>query len=203
MQVDQYDDQARDALQRGDVDAALRIAELMDRMPPARRASVPGAALWYAERGLPVFPIQPGSKRPYPRTHGLDDATTDPDRVRAMFTDRPGCNVAIATGHRVDVIDFDGLDAHAAWGQTYPTWADAGITPLGTVSTPRPGGLHVYVPATGEGNYAGMLPGVDYRGLGGYVVVPPSVVKCPHRWDCGGCSESSYTWLTRLPEMLS
>jgi len=181
-----------EALQRGDTATALRIADELDRMPPAPRASVLGAALWYAERGLPVFPIMPGTKTPYPKTHGVGDATMVEARVRAMFADKPTANIAIATGVLVDVIDFDGPDAHASWGREFPTWDSAGIEPLGTVSTPRPGGLHVYVAATGRGNRAGMLPGVDYRGLGGYVLVPPS------RTAVG-----TYEWLTRLPEVLS
>lgn len=180
-----------EALQRGDTATALRIADELDRMPPAPRASILGAALWYAEHGLPVFPIASGSKKPYRDTNGLVDATCDPATVRAMFADRPRANIAIATGHRVDVIDFDGLDAHVSWGREFPTWDSAGIEPLGTVSTPRPGGLHVYVAATGRGNRAGMLPGVDYRGLGGYVLVPPS------RTAVG-----SYEWLRPLPEVL-
>ncbi|MFF1820373.1 bifunctional DNA primase/polymerase [Kribbella sp. NPDC058245] len=181
-----------EALQRGDTATALGIADELDRMPPAPRASILGAALWYGERGLRVFPISPRSKKPYLDTHGLHDATSDAGRIRAAFETKPNANIAIATGHRVDVIDFDGLEAHLAWGRTYPTWAEAGIEPLAIVSTPRPGGMHVYVTATGEGNYAGMLPGVDYRGLGGYVVVPPSITAA-----------GTYDFLQPLPEVLS
>ncbi|MGZ0147161.1 bifunctional DNA primase/polymerase [Kribbella sp. WER1] len=181
----------RQELDAQNVDGIMAAAAELDRHePPPKRASVIGAALWYAARGLPVFPIQPGSKKPYFGSHGLDDGTTDPDAVRRMFADRPGCNLAIATGHRVDVIDFDGPESHAEWGKKYPTWESAGIDVLGIVSTPRPGGLHVYVPITGSGNYAGMLPGVDYRGRGGYVVVPPSVTAA-----------GSYQWLRPLAEV--
>ena len=182
----------RRELRAENIDGILTAAAELDRIPqPARRASVLGAALWYAEHGLPVFPLTPGSKVPYPRSHGLGDATTVEARVRAMFADRPTANLAIATGVLVDVIDFDGPEAHAAWGLRWPTWDDAGITPLATVSTPRPGGLHVYVAATGGGNRAGMVPGVDYRGLGGYVVVPPSVTPA-----------GTYDFLQPLPEVL-
>lgn len=191
MQV--TDAQMDQALQRGDTATALRIADELDRMPPAPRASVLGAALWYAERGLKVFPIQPGAKVPFRHTRGVLDATAVAGYVRDQFTGKPaGTNIAIATGHLVDVIDFDGPDSHVSWGRTYPTWDAAGVTPIATVSTPRPGGLHVYVRATGDGNYAGMLPGVDYRGLGGYVLVPPSITAA-----------GTYDWLRRLPEVLS
>ena len=47
---------------------------------------------------------------------------------------------------------------------------------IAKVSTPRPGGMHLFVPAReGMGNKAHLLPGIDYRGLGGYVVGAPSV----------------------------
>jgi hypothetical protein len=48
--------------------------------------------------------------------------------------------------------------------------------------------MHLYVPANpAVGNGAGLLPNVDYRGAGGYVVAPPS------RTDVG-----SYRWLRPL-----
>jgi hypothetical protein len=53
----------------------------------------------------------------------------------------------------------------------------------GVVSTPR-GGQHIYLEPLGGGNLAGVIPGIDYRGAGGYVLAPPSVLvpaalKCP------------------------
>jgi hypothetical protein len=47
---------------------------------------------------------------------------------------------------------------------------------LGISCTPRAGGIHRYVRATGDGNGAKIAPGIDYRGAGGYVVAPPSMV---------------------------
>lgn len=166
------------ALAHGDEASAVQAAQHLDRLPPPEPASLLGAALWYADHQLPVFPVQPLSKVPYPGTRGVHDATTDPNRIRAWWTSGPGyaeSNVGLATGHLVDVIDFDGPEAHAAWGVEYPDgWEQAEVVVLATVSTPRPGGLHVYVPANGSGNRANIVPGVDYRGLGGYVLAPPS-----------------------------
>lgn len=154
--------------------------ELADQLhPPRPMPRLGNAALWYADAGLWVFPIQPGGKKPYARTQGLHDATTDQGRIRRWWSRHPDSNIGIATGHRVDVIDFDGAQAHAAWGEAFPnddgsTYGGASV--LATVSTPRPGGLHVYIRATGEGNHAGSLPGVDFRGRGGYVLAPPSAL---------------------------
>ena len=66
-----------------------------------------GQALKCARVGWPVFPCQPGQKRPAtPR--GYLDATTDPAQIREWFTRRPGLNLAVATGAPgPDVLDFD------------------------------------------------------------------------------------------------
>jgi hypothetical protein len=44
------------------------------------------------------------------------------------------------------------------------------------------------VPPAGRGNGVKILPGVDYRGAGGYVVLPPS----------RGYNGRLYRWLTPL-----
>lgn len=144
--------------------------------PPRPAVTTLAAALWYAQQGLHVFPIQQGQKIPHPRTRGCKDATTDPQTIHEWWARWPGSNVAIATGHVVDVIDFDGLPGHLAWTQRFGDgWG--GLDILATASTPRPGGVHKYIASTGKrGNKAALLPGVDVRGLGGYVLAAPSVL---------------------------
>lgn len=164
----------RDAIDVGDHDIIEQLGAVLDSMDTGTRAAASclAAALWYAEHGLLVFPIQPGLKLPYKGTRGFKDATTDPDVIRAWWERWPDSNVAIATGHLVDVVDIDGAIGQRsrcqAWGQF------ESLHVLATVSTPRAGGMHLYVPASGEGNKAGLLPGIDYRGLGGYVLAAPS-----------------------------
>lgn len=138
------------------------------------------AALWYATLGIPVFPLRPGTKIPYPGSHGCKDATTNPTQIRAWWASAPTANVAIATGHTVDVIDLDGPTGVKSW--LADLWDD--MPPIcGRARTRRPGGWHLYIHTTGMGNRAAMFPGIDYRGQGGYVVAPPSTVdSATYRW---------------------
>lgn len=170
LTVADLEQQCRAAMAAGDWPLAERLGHQLDRIPTPQ-VSCLQAALWYAEQGLHVFPLQPGSKIPYPGTHGFQDATTNPDTITAWWTAKPQSNLAIATGHTVDVIDIDGPTGVLSWARCTDL-----PQPLGVVETPRPGGSHLYVPATGMGNRAKVLPGVDYRGAGGYVVAPPSIL---------------------------
>lgn len=141
------------------------------------RLEAPGAlldaALYYAETlGVPVFPITPQHKLPLPRSAGFKDATHDTGQISAWWAARPDANIGLATGHHFDVIDIDGPAGVKTWAEILDELPPV----LGHVSTPRPGGNHLYVAATGRGNRAGILPGIDYRGLGGYVLAPPSAL---------------------------
>lgn len=179
------------ALEQSDAGVITRAGALVERLEPAaRRQSLAGAALWYAARGVPVFPCWPGTKRPA-SMHGLDDGTTDLERVRGWWSLRPQSNIGLVTGVRFDAVDIDGPEGQASRARLWcsvaecaeadcahepGTFARIERDQLGKVLTPRPGGMHVYVPVTGSGNRAHIFPGVDYRGVGGYVVAPPSVI---------------------------
>jgi hypothetical protein len=156
-----------DAMAADDWEQVARLEAQLDT--PAKPAPRLGpAALWYAKAGLKVFPLQPRSKLPYKGSHGFEDATTDAAVIRGLWLAYPNANIGLATGHLVDVIDIDGREGATSWAHV------TGLPePLGIVRTPR--GRHIYIPAAGKGNRAGIFPGIDYRGLGGYVVAPPSV----------------------------
>lgn len=161
----------RAAIDAGDAAAMASIALELDALDAARPplpALLP-SALWYASQGLHVFALQPGLKTPFPRSHGCKDATTDADVIRTWWAETPTANIGIATGFVIDVIDIDGPVGVLSWVKM--DWPPI----LGTVSTPRAGGSHHYIAATGAGNRAGLRPGVDHRGRGGYVVAPPSL----------------------------
>lgn len=154
--------------------------------PPRQPPPMVASALWYAEQGLRVFPLQPHLKIPLKGSRGCKDATTDRQQILWWFDtlntmqkaqwdgdgDAPNLNLGIATGHLVDVIDIDGPEGVRSWAKM-----DNLPETIGVVSTPRPGGNHLYIRPTGKGNGAKLFPGIDYRGDGGYVCVPPSILK--------------------------
>ncbi len=159
------------AVANQDTDTLDRIAAQLDIEDGLRLVSLPVAAIAYAEQGIPVFPLRVGEKRPATR-NGFKDATCDPERVHAWWSENPAYNIGFPTGHLFDVIDVDGPPGYASLADLL----DDGLIPetLGKVSTAR-GGRHLYITPTGDGNTAGLRPGIDYRGLGGYVVAPPSL----------------------------
>jgi len=154
--------------------------EQLDSRPP-RLAE---AALVYAAWGWPVFPLKPRTKTPATR-HGFKDATTNTDQIEAWWHENPEANIGLPTGHMFDVIDIDVPKGPPS----YTEMLDRNIIPdiHGQVATSS-GGLHLYIPPTGAGNKASMAPGIDYRGIGGYVVAPPSTL---------GPRGRAWSWITK------
>lgn len=214
------EDDLQAAWRTGDTErAAVLEAQLTDEPRPA--PDMLGAALWYAEQGLRVFPLSPGTKIPFKGSSGCLDASSNPDVIRGWWENSPNANVGIATGYKVDVVDIDGAKGQAtrtehwcydeacraAGSQPRPPagWTErcdhSGIFNLiermnvGKVSTPRPGGMHLFIPADASAaNGASLGPGVDYRGLGGYVVAPPSVISDEYA-AAADCTAGPYLWL--------
>jgi hypothetical protein len=158
------------AVLAGDGVEADACAFCLDRVAEAP-GDLRGAALWYALRGWPVFPLAPGGKTPLIRG-GFRGASTDARVVGDWWKSVPESNIGCPTGATFDVVD---IDYHSHPG-ALRVWSAVKhkFTAHGVVSTPR--GIHYYVPSSGMGNGAavGGIPGLDYRGKGGYVVLPPS-----------------------------
>ena len=148
------------------------------------------AALPYARRGVPVFPCEPGGKRPL-TYNGFWDASADPRRVEAWWSRWPEANVGIPTGERSGLLVLD-VDPGAGGPESLAALERTG-GPLPRTARTRTGGggMHVFFryPAEEEvRNSTGRLgPGLDVRGEGGYVVVPPSRTR------------GTYEWLDRAP----
>jgi len=140
------------------------------------------SALALAARGWAVFPVKPGVKTPDTK-NGFKDATTDSEKIRIWWTRNPNFNVAVATGpasgfwaYDVDPKDGGHL-SHAALE------AEHGALPLtlrqNTARTTNGVRGQHYLFRWVEGlkvrNRGKFAPGLDVRGDGGYILVPPSI----------------------------
>lgn len=142
------------------------------------------AALAYAARGWPVLPLRPRDKVPLNPT-GSRGATTDAAQIAAWWQAHPAANVGIATGGAAPwVLDLD-AGGEAAWALEHGSLPD---------DAPRVrtggGGLHVYFAPDDAIRNRQKVDGmpVDVRGVGGYVVAPPSVHASgqAYRWEVEG-----------------
>jgi Bifunctional DNA primase/polymerase, N-terminal len=154
------------------------------------------AALAYARHGIPVLPVHSaaggdcscgrrGCDRPakHPRLrHGLTEATTDPLRLEMWWTRWPDANIGLRTGVIMDVADIDSTEGWHGLRHLL-----RGAMPVGPRVRTGGGGWHVWFQPTGYGNRVRLLPGVDWRGAGGYVLGPPS----------RHASGAHYTWLIK------
>lgn len=135
-------------------------------------------ALYYGKMGLRVFPLRAGGKAPA-TPHGCKDATSEPGQIKAWWGGAQLYNVGIATGGGLVVLDVDINHDAGKYGDETLSELERQQGPLPDTWTclTGGGGAHYYFccddPALTIG--AGFAPGLDYRGAGGYVVVPPSV----------------------------
>jgi hypothetical protein len=144
------------------------------------------AALAYAARGWPVFPITPRGKLPaIPEDQGgrgFHDATTDPGTIRLWWSRWRNANIGVPTGRASGfwVLDADldaekGLDGLARVAE----WeAEHGALPPTIVQVTPRGGSHRLFRWTDieiRNSSSRLARGVDTRGEGGYIIVPPSI----------------------------
>lgn len=93
-------------------------------------------------------------------------------QVRSWWQRWPTANIGMATGSFVDVIvlDCDNGDARQA------ALEKGGLEKAPAVWTGTPGGIHFWMkhPGYPVKNFVKDIPGTDFRGDGGYVLLPPS-----------------------------
>ena len=147
----------------------------------AESGHLPTAAVTMARAGIPVFPCVRGGKQPL-TAHGFHSATTDLDQVRRWWTRMPEANIGIPTGAPSGLVVVD-VDVHRTGDgfRALSVAMETGLTQRWAwmVRTPS-GGVHAYFAATpGVEQRNWSLPSrhLDFRGDGGYVVAPPSVVE--------------------------
>lgn len=160
------------------------------------------AALNYASRGWRVVPILPNSKRPA-LTRWTEQATTDITTIREWYDGHDDYGVGLATGPESGfwVLDVDDIDAFHDLEHRH------GTLPSTRTSITGSGGYHFlfrWPDGRDIRNDAGkrLGPGLDIRGDGGQIVVPPTVHPngSSYEWDLGEPREihDAPDWLIEL-----
>lgn len=159
----------------------------------------------YAAQGWAVFPLQPRQKKPYGFTTGLHGASADVEVVTRMWAGRqplplrapknaeeatrfpdqvlarPNSNIGLATGARSRVWALD-IDGRAGIDSLLALARQHGKLPLTVRQNTGKGGHLLFewpgaLPWGGEirNGASKFAEGLDVRGEGGYIVLPPSI----------------------------
>lgn len=180
------------------------------------------SALALARAGLPVFPLVERGKEPripsaHPdgdpvrgkcagacgkEGHGFHDAAKNEATIRAWWARWPDANLGVPTG-AVSGLDVLDLDAPKGVASLAGLEAVHGEVPRTLTVRTGGGGLHLYfLHAEGLRNRAGVAEGIDVRGDGGYVVVPPSIHPSGRRYEALHGANADLTEFANWPSWL-
>lgn len=134
----------------------------------------------FAEAGVPIFPCKPAEKRPLTQ-HGFLDATTDVDQIRRWWARWPEANIGMPTGATsgLDVVDIDVHGRVRGFAAFELARREGLVDRWEVLVKTASGGMHAYYPADShrpQSSWQAARSGIDFRGEGGYVIVPPSRV---------------------------
>lgn len=135
-------------------------------------------ALSLRELGWSVIPVD-SSKKPLVKWEEYQKRIASVDEINVWFSKWPDANIGIVTGSISKLIVVDVDPRHGGTNELFKDFK----TPC---SNTGGGGWHYYfTSATFITNRAGVFPGIDIRGEGGYVIAPPSIHS----------SGGSYKWV--------
>lgn len=142
------------------------------------------AALQYHDAGFSVIPVAFRDKKPLANWQQYQKERASKEQLEHWFKN-PEINIGVVTGaiSGVVVVDVDTMEK-----------IDKSLPPTATTRTGR-GGWHYFYKHPGKPvkTLAGIIPGVDIRGDGGYVVMPPSIHP----------NGNSYEWVIRPEDGLA
>jgi Bifunctional DNA primase/polymerase, N-terminal/AAA domain len=172
-------------------------------LDPAGAYDSLNAALAYEARGFSVIPLVPSEKRPAvtlaPFLSGQDRMSAA--EIRTYWTANPQHGVGIVTGtpSGLVVVDVDPRNG----GSVEAVLEKGCATDL--VASTGGGGVHFFLrhpgPAYSVPCGKTVLPGVDRKGDGGYVVAPPTVHPngTPYTWEQTGEVGELPPWVLERP----
>ena len=143
------------------------------------------AALHYRDKGFSVIPIRP-DKKPFIQWADFQKRRATSEEIRAWWSQWPRANLAIVTGEISGIFVVD-CDNEVAYENIQELLPDNFVSCI--VKSPR--GYHIYLFYSANqtiGNATGIMPNVDIRGEGGYIIAPPSI----------NAEGKAYSWLPGL-----
>jgi len=149
---------------------------------PSLSAPAKEWALYYLRRGWSVVPVRRGEKIPAVPWHQFQHRRATIGEIEDWFAD-PTMGVGIVTGpiSNLIVADFDGALGAETEAQILPRIG------VGPVALTGGGGTHRLMAHPGRKvpTRTGVLPGMDIRGDGGFIVAPPSIHASgrQYSWD--------------------
>lgn len=156
-----------------------------DVNPPPSPVTALDWAIYYARRGWSVVPVRPGEKMPAIPWARLQSTPADEMTIRGWFDAAPTLGIGLVQGRHVGTIVLD-FDASSGGMETLASLEAKGLPQSARAFTPG-GGVHVVLthPGVHVPTRKGVLPGMDVRGDGGFVVAAPSVHVNGRRyaWD--------------------
>lgn len=192
----------------------------MNELPeevPGTAYSLLDAALWYAAHGWQVLPCHTptpdgcscrnadcDSIGKHPRSqHGRTDATTSASTIRRWWEMWPDANIGIATGAASNLVVLDedtykGGDVHTLELAYHPL-------PETVEQHTGGGGRQFFYTHPGtriKNSVEDLGTGLDIRGDGGYVIVPPSLHASGRRYQWEVVHDPEETPLAPLPDWL-
>lgn len=156
-------------------------------------------AIDYAERGWKVFPLHTikadacscgntdctsQGKHPHIK-EWQKNCSSHLDEIKSWWQKWPDANIGLATGTASGFFVLDVDPRHGGKESLQKMVKQNGTLPRTLASNTGGGGYHLFFkePPIKIGNRANVLPGIDVRGDGGYIVAPPSIHKSGMRYS--------------------
>jgi hypothetical protein len=162
------------------------------------------AAVAYVKRfGFSVLPIAPKEKYPL-TTRGYKDASSDLEQIKKWFLECPNANVGIATEQSgLLVLDIDdspeisALDTLSELERKYGSIPDTPHVLTGG------GGYQFYFKSDEKlSSKIKILPNIDVKASGGYVVAPPSIHPSGKKYQWESLHKITDLPLSRVPQFI-
>ena len=147
------------------------------------------AALGYLKRGWAVLAAGERTKRPIVPWQAYQHRMPSEAEVTAWFERWPRANLAVITGSISGIVVVDVDPKNGGDRSLAALEARHGGLPATIEAITGGGGRHIYFAHPGREvrNRIGLAPGIDLRGDGGCIIVPPSVHPSGsrYRWKSG------------------